>query len=207
MITSDQEEIQDILFLNEEVVEVRHSTKTKFLKILNTSNVVIAAFTTASARLKLYEALKVVNERVLYMDTDSVVYIARAGEPDPKEGCALGDLENEFKCDDKYITEFIAGGAKNYAYKTNKGLTEMKVHGFTLNKAATETLNFDTMKAMIHTNDRHQSIRVEMGTTIKRDSKAKKMYTVPFKKEYQTVFDKRVPSERKSVPFGYVSSD
>ena len=109
LITSDQEEIQDILFLNEEVVEVQHSTKTKFLKTLNTSNVVIAAFTTASARLKLYEALKVVNERVLYMDTDSVVYIARAGEPDPKEGCALGDLENEFKCDNEYITEFIAG--------------------------------------------------------------------------------------------------
>ena len=108
MIISDQEEIQDILILN----EVRHSTNTKFLKTLNTSNIVIAAFTTTSARMKLYEELKVVIERVLYMNTDSVVHIARAGEPDPKEGCALGDLENEFKCDDEYITEFIAEGAK-----------------------------------------------------------------------------------------------
>ena len=47
------------------------------------------------------------------MDTDSVVYIARAGELDPKEGYALGDLQNEFKSDDEYITEFIVEGAKN----------------------------------------------------------------------------------------------
>ena len=41
--------------------------------------VFIAAFTTAQARLKLYGALDQLKERVLYMDTDSIVYKTREG--------------------------------------------------------------------------------------------------------------------------------
>ncbi|CAC5422354.1 unnamed protein product [Mytilus coruscus] len=37
-------------------------------------NVYIALFTTAHARLKLYELLDILQERVLYMDTDSCIY-------------------------------------------------------------------------------------------------------------------------------------
>ena len=38
------------------------------------SNVVVASFVTAQARLKLYESLDKLNERVLYFDTDSIIY-------------------------------------------------------------------------------------------------------------------------------------
>ena len=38
------------------------------------SNVIVAAFVTAQARLKLYEPLEKLNERVLYFDTDSIIY-------------------------------------------------------------------------------------------------------------------------------------
>ena len=38
------------------------------------SYVIVAAFVTAQARLKLYEPLEKLNERVLYFDTDSIIY-------------------------------------------------------------------------------------------------------------------------------------
>ena len=38
------------------------------------SNVIVTAFFTAQARLKLYEPLEKLNERVLYFDADSIIY-------------------------------------------------------------------------------------------------------------------------------------
>lgn len=38
------------------------------------TNVFIAAFTTSHARLKLYDAMDALKERVLYYDTESVIY-------------------------------------------------------------------------------------------------------------------------------------
>ena len=38
------------------------------------SNVIVAAFVTAQARLKLYGILEKLNKRVLYFDTDSIIY-------------------------------------------------------------------------------------------------------------------------------------
>ena len=43
------------------------------------TNVFIAIFTTAHAPLKLFEALETLQERVLYYDTDSVIYKWRPG--------------------------------------------------------------------------------------------------------------------------------
>ena len=50
-------------------------------------NTFIAAFTTCHARLKLYSYLESLKERVLYFDTDSVVYTWKPG----KEQIPLGD--------------------------------------------------------------------------------------------------------------------
>ena len=59
------------------------------------SNVIVAAFVTAQARLKLYGILEKLNERVLYFDTDSII-------TNPIYGILLlstTDLENgQMKC-------------------------------------------------------------------------------------------------------------
>ena len=205
LLTSDKEKVHNIIFLNDEIVEICHTTESDFQKTLPTNNLVIATFTTASARLKLMEALKVVKDRILYMDIDSLMYISMEGQPDPKEGNALGDLESELS-DGDFIGEYVAGGAKNYGYKTEKGITQLKVRGFTLNALAQKTLNFGSVKGLVSTGDPHKSLKVMMGTTIKRDPKTKKLYTVQNKKDYK-VFDKRVflMEGRTSVPFGFVS--
>lgn len=43
------------------------------------TNIFIAAFTTCQARVKLYESLEVLGDRVLCHDTDSVIYTWKPG--------------------------------------------------------------------------------------------------------------------------------
>ena len=47
-------------------------------------NIFVAAFTTAHARLHLYKAVEKLNDRVLNMDTDCVVFTQQPGQWKPK---------------------------------------------------------------------------------------------------------------------------
>ncbi|XP_070560096.1 uncharacterized protein [Ptychodera flava] len=80
------------------------------------TNVVIAAFTTAYARLKLYDLLESIGEQVLYYDTDSVIFVSNPDQYEPHLGDYLGDLTNELDPPSNFITKFVSGGAKNYAF-------------------------------------------------------------------------------------------
>lgn len=94
----------------------------------NTS-VPIAAFTTAYAQLRLYEALEVLGHNVMYMDTDSVIYVEKKNErPLLQMGPYLGDLTDEL--DGDTITEFVTIAPKTYAYVTAKGKESVRAKGF-----------------------------------------------------------------------------
>ena len=67
-----------------------------------------------------------------------MIYVHEPGKPDPPLGNYLGDLTDELNGD--YITSFVSGGPKNYAYSTKKGKTETKIRGITLDYAAKENL-------------------------------------------------------------------
>ncbi|PFX13983.1 putative DNA polymerase [Stylophora pistillata] len=68
------QEVQEVRILYPELVEVVAKRDDQDPEKGRATNVFIAAFTTCQARLKLYESLEVLKERVLYYDTDSVVY-------------------------------------------------------------------------------------------------------------------------------------
>ena len=82
----------------------------------------------------LYDELDMLQERVLYYDTDSVIYLSQPGQPEPRLGNYIGDLTDELG--GEHITVFASGGPKNYGYKTNTGKTEVKVRGITLDCTA-----------------------------------------------------------------------
>lgn len=96
------------------------------------------------ARLRLYEALYLLQERVVYFDTDSVVLIHRPGLPDPPLGDYLGDFKDELSSDD-YIVEFASRGPKNYGYVTKDGKKECKVRGISLNSEGSRQLNYNIL--------------------------------------------------------------
>ena len=95
LLYNDEFEVCDARMANENMIEVQYRNTEEFAEQNNKVNIVIAAFTTAYARLKLYDLLDLLQERVLYYDTDSVIYVHQPGKPDPPLGNYLGDLTDE----------------------------------------------------------------------------------------------------------------
>ena len=205
-LDSDQYVVKDVQLVNDETVEIQYMEKKGFVEENNKVNIVIAAFTTAYARLKLYDLLDLLQERVLYYDTDSVVYVHEPGKPDPPLGDHLGDLTDELK--GGYITTFMSGGPKNYGYVTNTGEAILKIRGISLTYDATLTLNIGTMRDLVDSyvidGDRHEKVTITIPYKITRDKKEKNIVTKRTKKDYRVVYNKRVVKNNyETVPYGY----
>lgn len=148
--------VNAVLPIGEETLVVNYEHRDEAYKPLSTVNVVIASYVTTQARLKLYSYLEQLGERVLYYDTDSVIYVSRPGEFDVPTGEFVGDMTDELESygGGSYITEFVSGGPKNYAYKvySTRDIEEKvlcKVKGICLNYSASRIINFDSIKDMI----------------------------------------------------------
>ncbi len=169
------------------------------------ANVVVAAFTTAYARLKLYDLLDLLQERVLYYDTDSVIYVSEPGKPEPSLGNYLGDLTDEL--DGDYITKFMSGGPKNYAYHTAKGKSETKVRGITLNHSTQQKISPEVIRALVYLHTKCEveaKVTVNIPFKITRDKKEKNIVTKKMNKDYRIVYDKRVIVDNsKTLPYGF----
>ena len=205
-LDSDQYVVKDVQQVNDETVEIQYMEKEGFVEENNKVNIVIAAFTTAYARLKLYDLLDLLQERVLYYDTDSVVYVHEPGKPDPPLGDYLGELTDELN--GGYITTFLSGGPKNYGYVTNTGEAILKIRGISLTYDATKILNINTMRDLVDSyvvdGDRHEKLTITIPYKITRDKKKKNIVTKRTKKDYRVVYNKRVVNENyETVPYGY----
>ncbi|KAL5010933.1 hypothetical protein ScPMuIL_013238 [Solemya velum] len=151
-MTSDQQEIKSVRFVNDESVQIDWAYEDNFMESSCRTNVVIAAYTTAQARLKLYSYLQPLGRRVLYCDTDSVIFTICPGAWQPRLRVYLGDLTDEVS--GSTITNFVTGGPKNYAYKTkttdeNEYMSFCKVRGVTLNFKNSLEINYDIVANMV----------------------------------------------------------
>lgn len=156
-------------------------------------NIFVAAFTTCWACLKLYSYLHILQQQVLYYNTDSIIYRWKLDQPSIPVGDFLGEMTDELKGD--VITEFVSDGAKNYGYLTYDGKTECKVRGFTLNVRGSALLNYQTMRSNIHTElenpqDHRRVIKVTNPTNLYGTILPKKIKLTARVKEYGLVFDK-----------------
>ena len=110
----------------------------------------LAAFTTSWARLKLYTALEKLQDKVLYCDTDSVIYVSRAnneGGPEIELGDKLGEWTDELGDGEDSIVEFVAAGPKSYAYRTQKGKDEVKCKGIRISyQNSLSVANFENIR-------------------------------------------------------------
>lgn len=170
------------------------------------TNIFIAAFTTSYARIKLYASLELLNKQVLYYDTDSIIYKWRQGQPSIPIGDYLGEWKDELEGD--IITEFVSGGAKNYAYQTRGGNSVCKVRGFTLNVRGSSVLNFQSMKQNIldelHIPQDRCNLNIVNPYHFQRDVEKKIIRIVPRVKKYNLIFDKRViNTSGLTFPYGY----
>lgn len=61
--------VKNVQIVNENMVAVTYEQGEDFVDVLPNTNPVIAAYTTAQARLKLYSYIEKLQDRVLYFDT------------------------------------------------------------------------------------------------------------------------------------------
>ena len=144
LLTNQSRKLSDWHILNDDMVQLEWEYASEFVPEDLTTNIFLATFTTAHARVRLYDVLAKVGERVCYYDTDSIIYISKPGMYDPPMGDYLGDLTDEL--DGHHIVEFVSAGPKNYAYRLENGQCCCKVKGFTLNYTNSALINFDTMR-------------------------------------------------------------
>lgn len=161
-----------------------------------------AAFITAYARLELYNELEKLQDRVLYFDTDSIIFISRPNTYQPKLGNFLGQLTNELENDD-FIVEFVSAGPKNYGYRTNKGISKCVVKGFSFYAGTNNLINFDSIKNIVM-NNQHDKIATKQ-MQFKTNKVNWNVESCVKTKLYSMIYDKRIllSDDMSTLPFGY----
>ena len=210
-LDSSTHDIHWVSPLSEERVEVHYKMQDQCESDSPNLNIFIACFTTCWARLHLYQMLDLLGDRVLYSDTDSIIFLRRMGDPTdvPALGDFLGDFTDELDTGD-YIIEFCAGGPKNYGYLTHRGVRECKVRGFSLNVEGSQQLNYDvlrqnTLDELEQPLDNPRVIPITQTHAIHRNAKEYQLTSGPKIKQYRLVYNKRIldPDTYYTYPYGW----
>ena len=216
-LDSNQPDIRWVSSLAKDRVEVHHRMKEHCETDSPNLNIFVACFTTCWARLKLFDVMDQLGGRLLYSDTDSIVFVQRPGDAyQPPLGAFLGDFTDELaeKTRGDFIVEFCSGGPKNYAYKTQASHVECKVRGFSLNAEGKAQLNYDvlrenTLAELLDPLEESRRKTITQSNSIERNSKDYSLHTKKKSKGYQLVYNKRVLDSETfyTYPYGYRSQD
>ena len=209
LLNTDTLDIHHVSVKNDHLVEVHYQHQQEDIPVSPNLNVFVASFTTCWASDRLNEAIQLLGERVLYYDTDSVIYLEEPGQPNPPLRDYLGEFTSELDADD-YIEEFVSGGPKNYGYKTKNGKVDCKVRGFRLNSEGKTQLNYDVLRQNVldeiqHPQKEPRQTQVVKTYQIVGDAKTYDLYTLAKYKRHQMVYDKRVIDliTFQTYPYGY----
>jgi len=208
--------IQAITLISDNLVAVNYKKHDDYAEVMQNTNPIIAAYTTAIARLKLYSYIERLQDRVLYFDTDSIIYVTDLTNPSHhmiETGSSLGEMTNELKDFGPYayIEEFVSGGPKNYAYKvmgTSDGNPAycIKVRGISLNNSTAKKVNFETLKRLVHQFVKEKETEEVCVVTSRIDvnRRDRQVVTRNTEKKYRVVYDKRiVRDDFTTLPYGY----
>ncbi|KAL3099141.1 hypothetical protein niasHS_001758 [Heterodera schachtii] len=222
LLNNEKIDISSLDQLTDKFWMVCFKTKDEHVVEHDTSNVVIALWTTAAARIHLLESLQKVfkpepgvdrfDTRNLYMDTDSIFsdFKTAIGDPLPS-GKHLGELTDEYP--NEKIMEYVCAGPKAYGiwYKDKDGVDKykLKLRGITLDSNACQRMNFDRMKEMVIKNwgTPDNNVRFDYPTRNFRITNKGDIFTVPLTKQFNPTVNKGVIRDNglKIVPFGYSS--
>ena len=215
VLTDPGKLLMDFHIMNDDVIQVEYKNTEDFECQSFNTNVTIAAFCTSWARLKLWSVMQKLGKRVLYHDTDSIIFSVKDGEYVPPLGTYLGQLTDELTCKElsckkqgcsgHWIEEFVSCGPKNYSFRVNTGEIVCKVRGFSLNYKCSLILNFESMKeALVAWKRNEKKELVTVKTELVRDQYKPKVFNRVISKHYGVVYDKRkVLPDFTSIPFGF----
>ena len=200
-ISDDQKIIHNVDFTHKEYLQVYFSYEKELYEGNTQVNVSLAAFVTCHARLKLLTEMQKLENRLLYADTDSIIFISRENQYEPELGDFLGEFTNEIE-DELHIVEFVSAGPKNYAYKLSNDKTHALCKGISLNYKNSLKINFDSIKEIVTENHSQKIIAENL-----KFSRNKVDWTVStnlVSKLYGFVYDKRILLPNlDTVPYGF----
>ena len=214
-LTDPSKLLMDFHIMNDDVIQVEYPHTEDFEQQSFNTNVTIAAFCTSWARLKLWSVMQRLGDRVLYHDTDSIIYSVKEGEYNPPLGSYLGQLTDELSCKElgcskenctgHWIEEFVSCGPKNYSFRVNTGEVVCKVRGFSLNYKSSLILNFNSMKeALLGWKMKKPKELITVKTELCRSKNERTVFNRVIAKHYGVVYDKRiVKPDFTTVQFGY----
>ena len=128
------------------MVQMTYNFKDQFVDNSKNTNIYIACFTTSHVRLMLYNKLDYLKEKVLYFDTDSIIYVDN-GTKSVKTGDVLGDMSDELS--GKGINDFVSTGPEPYSFKYGNNEEKSAIKGFTLNHENSSILNYNSMSKIV----------------------------------------------------------
>ena len=188
---------------NGQLLQVFYSVKDEMHFGGLSTNVSIAALVTSYARMRLYKVMEKLGDRLMYVDTDSIIFISREGQWEPELGNYLGEFTNEIDpSDGEYIVEACCAGPKNYSLKFNTGKTKSTVKGINLHHVASVTIDYESIKDVV-CNDQSKQLHVKQ-LKFTRDNKKWLVWTSEIDKTYSFVYDKRVlKQDLSTLPYGF----
>ncbi|KAI6186080.1 DNA-directed DNA polymerase [Aphelenchoides besseyi] len=213
LINDDRYELMSIEPVAPDKERLQRRLRREFVRTPRSNNVPVACFVTDHARDVLFDYMQQVQGEILYMDTDSLIYVLEEGQRRVPEGDRLGQMTSERP--GRRIIEFISGGPKNYGYRhadEKTGQDEcafIKVRGFTLNYTTAQLLNYETARNMIlrrftpfDFDDNEEPHIVVPYHRITRNARAE-LHNQHMNKRYGLVYNKGfVRSDLRIHPFG-----
>ena len=183
------------------MVQMNYNFKDQFVDNSKNTNVYIACFTTSHARLVLYDKLDYLNEKVLYFDTDSIIY-TDDGTKNIETGDMLGDMTD--KISGKGISSFASTGLKSYSFKYGDNEQKSTIKGFTLNHENNNLLNHDSLSKIVKKQIREITIVNENKITRKNREIVNKYCEKVFKFGYDKRVIRQVDENHiDTLPYGY----
>lgn len=193
--------IRDFHIINDNVIIIEKGRDETFEEESYLANEVVGIFTTSHARVKLAKLLLWLGpDRVLYHDTDSVIYLTREGDSLPLRGDYMGDLTSELR-EEVYIRKFYSSGPKCYGYEDSEGKTCLKFKGIRLNVQNEKFLNLESIKEAIFNG---AQVQLPHQDEFVRDKYNGRIFIRPQSKLYKAVYTKRVIlADFNTFPYGY----
>jgi len=214
LLTDPKKVVTGEIKVNDIALLINWKWKEDHMDTHNNTSVAIASYVTAYARLELYNEMKKIEDseegRVLYFDTDFIIFKHRPHWYIPQLGDFLGQITDEvwgdYKTEGAKMITFASCGPKNYGYivKMPNGeiKTKIKTKGIRLSENACKILNIDTVITSAKAYAENTTLTNQIPQIQFRSDKVHNMYTHVMEKEYKPVSTKRQKTGNFTVPYG-----
>ena len=210
--------IKGELMVNEDTLLVTWEYKDDELGRTGNTSLAIASFVTSYARIELMKVIDEVEKipgRLLYMDTDSIIFEYKDGDPKPETDDYLGCLCDEISKDygeNAVCTKFCSLGPKVYALEiwpenSSEPIVPIKAKGITLTDNSLDIIKMESMVKLAESyiiNNGHDSDKLMIE---QMQIKADRMHSIEtryFEKTFRVMSEKRRIFGNDTLPYGYI---